>query len=459
MGIRSLAANVRAECLRTFERGARLAGASHLKGLPAEARSVPSAQQALDVVEFDGHRLDVRLKVVVRDPLGFEQEFEIERIWLLVIIDVCSRAVLGYHVSLNRENSRYDVIRTIENALAPHRPRQFTLPGIGYAAAGGFPSGKLSELGYATWQWFKLDNAKANLAADDKNTGALIYGPSRIGKTRAIEYLRLAMAQNFAKVTTYHVQAEHKPKHAEGPFFTSLLEAVGCPEPDKGSNPSKRLKLIDRIKDACARNGSGVVAMFFDEAQRYGENEYEWLRDVHDHLDRINIRLFTFLIGQEELHAVKTAFQQARKTQIVARLMVEELRFHGLRDPADTATCLDSYDTTCFPRGTDWTFTRFFIPNAVRSGYRLAHDAQLLWNAFEEVHNKNGLPGELEIPMESFARAVEIMLKSCWDADAKNERPDQGRWVAAVKACGYVQARLAVRKEMAVAAGGALEMA
>jgi len=140
------------------------------------------------------------------------------------------------------------------------------------------------------------------------------------------------------RFTTYHVQAGHKPKHAEGPFLTSLLEATGCPDPDKGSNPSKRLKLIDRIKDACARNGSGVVAMFFDEAQRYGENEYEWLRDVHDHLDRISIRLFTFLIGQEELHAVKTAFQQARKTQIVARLMVEELPFHGLRDPADTAT-------------------------------------------------------------------------------------------------------------------------
>ena len=166
MAIRSLAAAVRAECLRTFERGARLAGATHLKGLPAEARSVPAAQQALDVVEFDGHRLDVRLKVVVRDPLGFEQEFEIERIWLLVIVDVWSRAVLGYHVSLNREYSRYDVIRTIEHALAPHRPRRFTLPGVGYGAAGGFPSGKLPELGYATWQWFKLDNAKANLAGD-----------------------------------------------------------------------------------------------------------------------------------------------------------------------------------------------------------------------------------------------------------------------------------------------------
>ena len=33
-------------------------------------------------------------------------------------------------------------------------------------------------------------------------TGALIYGPSRIGKTRAIEYLRLLMAQQNPRVTT-----------------------------------------------------------------------------------------------------------------------------------------------------------------------------------------------------------------------------------------------------------------
>ena len=177
MGIRSLAKAVQARCLQSFARGARLAGASHLKGLPGKTvGSAPAALQALDVVEFDGHRLDVRLKVVVRDPLGFEQEFEIERIWLLVIIDVYSRAVLGYHVSLNREYSRYDVIRTIEAALEPHRPRVFTLPGVGYGALGGFPSGKLPELGYATWQWFKLDNAKANLSDDVRHALAEFIG-------------------------------------------------------------------------------------------------------------------------------------------------------------------------------------------------------------------------------------------------------------------------------------------
>lgn len=177
MGIRSLASYAHDRCLQTFARSAHLAGATHLKGLPADASAnAPPALHALDVVEFDGHHLDVRLKVVVRDPLGFEQEFEIERVWLLVIIDVCTRAVLGYHVSLNREYSGYDVIRTIEAALEPHRRRAFSLPGVGYGALGGFPSDKLPELGYATWQWFKLDNAKANLSTDVRHALAEFIG-------------------------------------------------------------------------------------------------------------------------------------------------------------------------------------------------------------------------------------------------------------------------------------------
>lgn len=113
-----------------------------------------------------------------------------------------------------------------------------------------------------------------------RTTGALIYGPSRIGKTRAIEYLRLLLAETHPKITTYHLQAEHKPRHAEGPFFTNLLHAVGYPEPDRGSNPTKRIRLINKIKEACAKNGSGTAIMFVDEAQRLAENEYEWLRDV-----------------------------------------------------------------------------------------------------------------------------------------------------------------------------------
>jgi hypothetical protein len=282
-------------------------------------------------------------------------------------------------------------------------------------------------------------------------TGALAYGLPRIGKTRAIEYLRLLLSETHPKVTTFHAQAEHKPRHAEGPFFSNLLQAVGFPEPDSGSNPTKRLRLITKIKEACARKGSGTVILFCDEAQRYDENEYEWLRDVHDHLDRIQIRLFTFLVGQEELLSVKATLQQAHKTQIVARLMVDELVFRGVRDVTEVATCLSSYDKTSYPRASDWSLTRFYLPLAKANGYLLSSDAAFLWNAFAGLHHKHGLPGALEIPMESFAWAVKIVLKEGGLRDASNFRPDAAMWNLAVRSCDYVQARQTVSTELLAA--------
>jgi transposase InsO family protein len=87
-------------------------------------------------------------------------------VWLLVIIDACTRVVLGYHIVLASEYSRYDVIKTIENALEPHRAKNFTIAGLGYGAHEGVASQRMPELAYAVWERMKLDNAKANLADD-----------------------------------------------------------------------------------------------------------------------------------------------------------------------------------------------------------------------------------------------------------------------------------------------------
>jgi hypothetical protein len=40
--------------------------------------------------------------------------------------------VLGHHIVLAREYSRYDVIKTVEKALEPHPKRSFSIPGLDY---------------------------------------------------------------------------------------------------------------------------------------------------------------------------------------------------------------------------------------------------------------------------------------------------------------------------------------
>lgn len=50
--------------------------------------------------------------------------------------------------------------------------------------------------------------------------------------------------------------------------------------------------------------------------------------------------------------------------------------------------------------------------------------------------------------MESFARAVEIVLKESELRDAAAYRPDPALWNLAVHSCGHIQARQAVGSEL-----------
>jgi hypothetical protein len=132
--------------------------------------------------------------------------------------------------------------------------------------------------------------------------------------------------------------------------------------------------------------------------------------------------------------------------------MVEELAFYGIRNADDVATCLHAYDQTAYPEGSLWSFTRFYIPQAFDAGYRLATDADILWQAFEAAHHKASLPGKLEIPMESVVRAVEIVLKDSELRDQQGYCPEPVLWEHAVRHSGYVQSRHATGRVLVSAA-------
>ena len=120
------------------------------------------------------------------------------------------------------------------------------------------------------------------------------------------------------------------------------------------------------------------------------------------------------------------------------------MAFHGVTNVQDVATCLSGYDLTNFPKESDWNYTKFFMRRAVADGYLLSQDAPLLWNAFMAIHHGKALGGELEIPMESFTRAIEIVLRESDVRDFAGYRPPQGLWDLAVQNCGYVQSRVAL---------------
>lgn len=123
-----------------------------------------SILRPLERVQFDGHRIDGIFTITFQTPEGDVITRVLERLWLLVILDVPSRSVIGYHLSANLEYTAADVVHCIRNAVVPKVKRKLTIPGLSYNPRGGFPSESISEMQWALWDEMLYDNGKANLS-------------------------------------------------------------------------------------------------------------------------------------------------------------------------------------------------------------------------------------------------------------------------------------------------------
>lgn len=167
LGIRSLATYLKKQAGLSFDSASRNAGASRVgPGVPASGMPAPSASRAYETIEFDGHKIDLRITLRVNDPFGLETILELNRIWILVLLDVATRCVIGYSIALGKEYNKDDVAAALQAALIPFKPRTYIIPGLSIRAGGGFPSAILPATQYACWEWFKFDGAKSHIAID-----------------------------------------------------------------------------------------------------------------------------------------------------------------------------------------------------------------------------------------------------------------------------------------------------
>jgi hypothetical protein len=81
-----------------------------------------------------------------------------------------------------------------------------------------------------------------------------------------------------------------------------------------------------------------------------------------------------------------------------------------IRSTEEVAVCLNGYDQTAYPEGSQWSFTRFYLPQALDAGYRLVSDAAVLWNAFEAAHHRATLPGRERVETAFFAVEAEFAV-------------------------------------------------
>lgn len=136
------------------------------KGVNNSSNAYTQIIRPFERVEFDAHQIDAIFSIVTYTPQGDKIINIMSRVWLLCVIDVASRAVIGHHVCYNNNNySADEVLKCFKKALLPWEPRKLDIPTLKYNKGDGFPSYIIEEAKFAIWDEICLDNAKSHQAA------------------------------------------------------------------------------------------------------------------------------------------------------------------------------------------------------------------------------------------------------------------------------------------------------
>ncbi len=85
----------------------------------------------LDRIEYDGHTIDVDMRLAVPAPAGGHVLRVIKQVTLLAAMCAVSRYLLGYVLVFGAYN-KIDVLRLFHSVLLPWRPRQLVVPDMEY---------------------------------------------------------------------------------------------------------------------------------------------------------------------------------------------------------------------------------------------------------------------------------------------------------------------------------------
>lgn len=276
---------------------------------------------------------------------------------------------------------------------------------------------------------------------DNRLPGGIIYGRPRIGKTRAIAFLSDMLRETYGKELPTYVlnMTMHKPN--ENFFYSEILKDIGHDLYDKGKATEKKDRIISYFIERAISTNLKLIVLFIDEANYMFEQDFIWLMDIHNRLERFGIRLTTLLVGTKDIIHLKSYFIKSNKQQIVGRFMIHEHRFLGVKNINDLQICLASYDFGAeYPEESGWTYTKYFFPDAYDDGFTLNSQAEVLYECYRTIMQENKFTGEFEIPMQYVTLTIDNCLRRYGSDGLSYKWISANEWRAAIIDSGFIEA-------------------
>jgi hypothetical protein len=291
---------------------------------------------------------------------------------------------------------------------------------------------QLGKYGILTAPIFRLYQSLCQWMLSLKS-GCIVYGVSRIGKTYSIDVLTKLLKERFADIAIFTHDLGKHDSHTEKEFFTDILRSFGHPEGERKNrdNAGNRFGiLLDFMVEEAMKNYMTRVLFFIDEAQLLTITQYGYLRTLFNRLHTRHVVPTFVLIGDEKLYTqYKDTYENDR--EISGRFMNEVYNFRGIMNEDEVELALNGYDITEEPKGSGWSFTRYFFPTAFDANWRLTSQAKTIWDLYCEYAQI--VKREQEIPMEHLGPIVQNFLTTFSDLEVAAPVFSRDAWCEALK--------------------------
>ena len=273
-----------------------------------------------------------------------------------------------------------------------------------------------------------------------RDPGTCLLGEFRVGKTTTINRTVQQLNETFPNLPVGIAIAKGHDKFTQGTFFSDLLEDFQHAGALRGSAAERRLRCLNMLIGQARQLSSDRYLLLVDEGQNWAEPQWTWLRDLANDLANKKVRLITVTFGQTvEMRKVRTLLLSRSRTDLVGRFLLNPQEFRGLRDVHELAETLQAYDDPghrSYPLGTDICYSEFYMPLAWKGGWRLADEADRMWDEFRRVAQRSGrVAGNIGMNWIGGAIRNYLFSESLNDVPGYASTPDV--WAMAVRASGY----------------------
>lgn len=241
-----------------------------------------------------------------------------------------------------------------------------------------------------------------------RRTGLVLYGPPRVGKTRCSFAVKDLLMEEFPRCYVTRMSVRRASYVSGAHICRAILDAEDHVLAKRQTEDELMRNVLTDIEVKLRAIGGKQYVLIIDEVQLLNNVDLQQLVCIHNALEERKIRMTTISFAQPEIQSARTALMASRDRQIIARFLSEMVCYGGCGTVEDLRALLRCYDQSSeFPEGSGWSYTRFCVPIAFEHGFRLENYAQQFWLRLNSAGKSDVYD---TLPMEHTCLSIEYLL-------------------------------------------------